>query len=91
MWGLIEMNVECLTLLFNSPGWCNPERLVGKEWRGRRETKDDVRSRVAEGAVRQTESRGDAIDSDAKPFITEFLGGHRGGLCVFTGKECSVY
>lgn len=53
--------------------------------------KDDQRSQIPEGAVRQTESRGNAIDSDAKPLITEFLGGHRGELCLFTGKVCSVY
>lgn len=54
-----------------------------------REGGEEVRSGVAEGAVRHTESREDAIDSDAKPLISEFLGGHRAELCVFTGEECN--
>lgn len=101
LWGSNEMTVAIL-ITTSRPSVCDAivwqaqqmrYRGIGQRSRkieGKRK-KDDLRSQIPEGAVRQTESRGNAIDSDAKPLITEFLGGHRGELCLFTGKVCSVY
>lgn len=72
LWGPKDKIDASVTLLYCSPvGWNTGEgRPKGS------------RKNVPEGAVRQTESRDDAIDSNAKPLITEFLGGHSAELCV---------